>query len=111
MSGGAIPGNGRKKGYRHAVVTKQRIKAGNLMHALYRCAMGEIEMSAAQITAATTFLRKVIPDLRSVEHSGQVTHRHVEEMSDEELIAIIARSSRERTSEATISAGDDGSVH
>ena len=111
MSGGAIPGNGRKKGYKHAVVTRQRIKAGNLMHALYRCAMGEIEMSPAQISAATTFLRKVIPDLRSVEHSGEIKHRHVEEMSDEELIAIIARSGRERAAETEIGAGDDGSVH
>lgn len=111
MSGGAIPGNGRKKGYRHATITKNRIKAGNLMHVLYRCAMGEHEMTQTQITAATTFLRKVIPDLRSVEHSGEIKHRHVEEMSDAELIEIIARSGRERAAETPLGTGDDGSVH
>lgn len=36
-------------------------------------ALGKNKMTATQIKAAEILLRKAIPDLRTVEHSGEVT--------------------------------------
>jgi hypothetical protein len=30
----------------------------------------------------------VVPDLKQVDHTGEISHRHVSELSDAELIAI-----------------------
>jgi hypothetical protein len=86
--GGVRAGQGRKGGFTHLTVTKQRMRASRLMYLLYRTAVGEHEMTPAQITAATVYLRKVVPDLKQVDHTGEISHRHVSELSDAELIAI-----------------------
>jgi hypothetical protein len=39
------------------------------------CAMGESEMTKAQLTAAQLYLRKYVPDLTSVAHSGHIEDR------------------------------------
>lgn len=41
---------------------------------------GEIEMAPHAVTAALGLLRKAIPDLTSVEHSGEVTKTYVVRM-------------------------------
>lgn len=40
------------------------------MSRLQRHAEGEIEMTPSQIQAATLFLKKTLPDLQSIQHSG-----------------------------------------
>lgn len=49
---------------------RDKNKAGNLMARLYKHANGEVEMTATQIRAAESFLKKVVPDLSSVSLSG-----------------------------------------
>ena len=44
------------------------------MTRLEQHAKGEIELTQTQINAAKIVLSKVIPDLKSVEHSGKVDH-------------------------------------
>jgi hypothetical protein len=44
------------------------------------------EMSATQVRAAEILLKKVVPDLSSVEHSGEVAHRDVSEMDEATLV-------------------------
>lgn len=114
-----IPQNkgGRRPGYAHSQVTRQRIRASYLMGQLYYFAMGKpdprghmVSMSPTQVQAALGFLRKVVPDLKTIEHTGEVTHRHVEDMTDEELLAV-ARSRCERTVAEATGEGDDTSVH
>lgn len=89
-SGGRREGAGRKPGYTPLTISKQRMRASRLMFMLYETAVGQREMTATQLKAATEFLRKVVPDLKSVEHTGEMTHRHVTELTDAELIAIAA---------------------
>ena len=72
---------------------RQRIKVGVLVTRLKDHALGAIEMSATQIKAAEILLRKAIPDLKSVEHSGEITQRHVTELSDAELAYLATGSS------------------
>lgn len=53
---------------------KDKNRAGALMTRLEQHAKGEIELTQTQINAAKIVLSKVIPDLKSVEHSGKVDH-------------------------------------
>jgi hypothetical protein len=51
---------------------KQKIQASNLITHLGKCAVGEIEMTSQQIKAAEILLKKVMPDLKSVDMSGEL---------------------------------------
>jgi hypothetical protein len=55
----------------------------------------------AQVTAALGILKKCVPDLSAVEHTGELTHKHVKELSDAELTAIAAGSGFGAATEAT----------
>lgn len=63
---------------------RQRIRTGVLVRRLVNHALGNLEMSATQVKAAEIVLRKVIPDMKSIEHSGEIRHRDV---SDQPLTA------------------------
>lgn len=45
-------------------------KIGSMMSRLQRHGEGEIEMTPTQIQAAKLYLSKTLPDLQSVQHSG-----------------------------------------
>lgn len=62
---------------RHDENTRNKIQAGNLITRLQKFIMGEVEMSAPQVTAALGLLKKVLPDTTSVELSGDVSHSYV----------------------------------
>lgn len=63
-----------------------RIQTGVLLDRLQKHAFGEIEMTAAQVKSAEVVLRKTIPDLKAIEHSGGVDIRTE---SDDEVLARI----------------------
>jgi len=65
---------------------RERIQTGVLLDRLQKHALGEIEMTAAQVKSAEVVLRKTIPDLKAVEHSGGVDIRTE---SDAEVLARI----------------------
>ena len=50
--------------------TKRRIQASQLLNRLTLFANGKVEMSSAQILAAKVVIGKSIPDLKSIEYSG-----------------------------------------
>jgi hypothetical protein len=50
---------------------REKIQSSMLVDRLVKHAVGEIEMSATQIKAADILLKKVAPDLKAVEHSGE----------------------------------------
>lgn len=56
---------------------------------------GKAPLSMTQLKAADILLRKSIPDLKAIEHSGEINKQRVEDMSDAEL-ADIAAGRRER---------------
>lgn len=55
---------------KHDDKTKRLIQASQLLNRLYSHANGEIEMNQSQVNAAKIVIGKVIPDLKSVELSG-----------------------------------------
>lgn len=68
---------------------RERIQTGVLLDRLAKHANGAVEMTATQVNAAKILLSKTIPDLRAIEHSGELTTHH-DRMTDEELNAAIA---------------------
>lgn len=64
---------------------EHRTKIGNsqILKALIEHVEGRREMTASQVSAGLGLLRKVMPDLASVEHSGEVTTHH--DVSDRPL--------------------------
>ena len=67
----------RVRKIRHDDDTRAKIKAGNIINRLTKLIEGEIEMPPHAVTAALGLLRKALPDLTSVEHSGEVTKTYV----------------------------------
>ena len=57
---------------KHDDRTKERIRASFLLNRLSSHASGEIEMSSTQINAAKIVIGKIVPDLKAVEHTGEL---------------------------------------
>jgi hypothetical protein len=75
----------------YAAKVRARIRAGGIVHRLERHVLGQIEMSATQVSAALGLLRKCVPDLSNVEHTGKDGGPiKVEEVSNVEAARAIA---------------------
>lgn len=55
---------------------RERIKSDRIIDRLESHILDEREMTASQVSAALGLLRKTVPDLASIEHSGEVAHKH-----------------------------------
>ena len=63
----------RKAGYRHNQETRDRIQAQSIINRMTEHALGpDPIMDASQVNAAKALLAKVLPDLKAVEHSGEM---------------------------------------
>lgn len=62
---------------RHDEETRSKIKATQIINRLNDFIEGKITLVPAQVTAALGLLKKIVPDLQSVELSGEVTNTYV----------------------------------
>lgn len=69
---------------------RAKIQNSNILNALVEHCEGKREMSATQVTAGLGLLRKVLPDLTAVNHSGEIETKRSSELTDDELAAIAA---------------------
>lgn len=75
---------GRKPGFTHSELTRERIRTAMLVNRLQAFVLGDpdpqskkpVEMSSTGMSAALGLLRKTLPDLQAIEHLGEVEHRH-----------------------------------
>ena len=73
---------------------REKIQASMLIRALHDCVEGRNKMTSVQVRAAEVLLKKVVPDLAAVEHSGETEVKHVissEPMTAEEWKREIER--------------------
>lgn len=68
---------GRKPGFTMSDEHRVKIQNSNLLNALIEHVEGSREMSSSQVTAGLGLLRKIMPDLAMVEHSGEVEHSYI----------------------------------
>ena len=90
-------------------IVRQRIRVSQLINVLQKQALTGSEMPASQLKAIEILLRKALPDLTAVTHSGSI-ERKAHELSDEQL-ADIAAGRRAGTVEAPISEEIPGEIH
>ena len=62
---------------RHDENTRAKIQVALIIQRLEQHLNGKIELTNTQVSCAKILLAKVLPDLQSVEHSGEVTTRYV----------------------------------
>ena len=65
---------------RHDEETRAKIKATQLLKRLTDHALGLTDMTPSMVRAAEVALRKVLPDLAAVEHSGDVQQTYIVRM-------------------------------
>lgn len=61
---------GRTAGFVMTDAHRVKIQNSNILNALIEHVQGERDMSATQVSAGVALLRKCLPDLSAVEHSG-----------------------------------------
>lgn len=57
----------RAQKIRHDEETRSKIQAAQIINRFMSCVNGDIELTAAQVSAGKTLLNKVLPDLQSVD--------------------------------------------
>jgi hypothetical protein len=62
---------GRQPGFRMSEAHRVKIQNSNILNSLIEHVEGKREMSATQVSAGLGLLKKVLPDLSSVELSGE----------------------------------------
>jgi hypothetical protein len=65
---------GREPGFVMTDEHRLKIKNSNILTSLIKCAEGELEMSPTRVTVALGLMKKVFPDLSSVQQSGETDH-------------------------------------
>lgn len=61
---------------RHDDETRAKIRTSQLINRLTDHAFGDVELSQTQVRSIEILLKKTLPDLSSVEMSGDMTLRH-----------------------------------
>ncbi len=74
----------------HPEEVRQKIRTSQLVNRLNSFVNGEIELSPHQVTAALGLIRKTMPDLSAMAHSGSIETTKPEELSDDRLAHIAA---------------------
>jgi len=67
---------------RHDEGTRAKIQASQLINRLQDHALNGAHMESSQIRAIEILLRKTLPDLSAVEHSGDMTLRHEDALDE-----------------------------
>lgn len=82
-----------RKKLTHDMRTREKIRTSQLINRLENHVLGKIELSATQVTAALGLMKKTLPDLTAVEHSGEIATNNASELSDSVLADIATGSS------------------
>lgn len=61
---------------------KKNISRSMLVNRLIDNAIGKVELTAGQIKSIEILLRKTIPDLKSIEHSGEIKTNYEQSLRD-----------------------------
>lgn len=101
---------GVRKTVKHQDIVRERIQVSAIVTRLQKHVAGKLEMSQTQIRAAEILLKKKLPDLASIEHTGEIVNRTAPEMTDAELASIAAAGSTGAADEAAGEA-DASSLH
>ena len=66
---------------KHDERTRAKIQTSQIINRLEKFVKGDVELNAAQVTAALGLLRKTLPDLSSVEMTAEVNNRYTVDLT------------------------------
>jgi hypothetical protein len=69
---------------------RRKLQNSGILSALVEHVKGEREMSATQVTAGVALLKKFMPDLQAVQHSGEIAVENLAGLTDDQLATIAA---------------------
>ena len=98
-----------RKNLSHPDIVRQRIRVSQLLNRLQKQAFGKLELTQGQQKAIEILLRKALPDLSQVAHTGFI-ERRPEDFSDTDLVDIATRGS-DRAAEETPSQTEPSELH
>jgi hypothetical protein len=75
-----------------AARAREGIPVSLILNKLVKHVKGGVDLTVTQLRAAEILLKKAMPDLQAVEHSGDIGNRNATELSREELERIAAGS-------------------
>jgi sRNA-binding protein len=81
---------GRMPGFCMSDEHRAKLQNSGILNALVEHVKGEREMSATQVTAGVALLKKFMPDLQAVQHSGEIAVDNLANLADDQLAAIAA---------------------
>jgi len=102
--------HGVRKNLKHQDIVRERIQVSAIVTRLQKHVAGKLEMSATQIRAAEILLKKKLPDLQSIEHTGEIIQRGVVELPDAELERIASGGS-DGAAEAQAGEAESSQLH
>jgi hypothetical protein len=68
---------GRPAGFRMDDSHRTKIANSQILNRLIKCAEGDLELTSTQVTVGLALLKKVLPDLASVDDKGNTAGLHV----------------------------------
>lgn len=71
---------------RHDENTRAKIQTSQIINRLTDHIHGKVELQTSQVTAALGLLKKTLPDLAAIEHSGEIAHNFEDFLADVERI-------------------------
>ena len=73
----------------HNQKTRDKIQASQIINRLTDHVLGTVEMSSTQVSAASILLKKTLPDLQAIDHTGTVEHESEHKRIQAESQAIL----------------------
>jgi hypothetical protein len=92
---------------RAAEEVRASIEVDKILDRFQKCAEGKLQLAPDEIKCGEILLRKVMPDLKAVEHSGSIGPKSLREMTDAELYALL-ESEGERPERAALPSAGEG---
>ena len=99
----------RKRLY-HPEEVRRKIQTSQLINRLNEFVNGKVELTPHQVTAALGLIRKTMPDLSAMAHSGIIETTKPEELTDDRL-AYIAAGRSTRAAEAPSGQEEPSELH
>lgn len=103
-----------RKNLSHPEKVRERIRTSQLVRRLTKHVLGKVEMEPTQVTAALGLLKKTLPDLSAVEHTGSITREPTRDELIERITQLHARAAagpQRRSAEGTDAADGAAEVH
>lgn len=99
-----------RKKLAHDQKTREKIQTSQLINRLENHVLGKVELTSTQVTAALGLIKKTLPDLTAVEHSGEIGTGDTISLTESEILARLETLTGSGVTEGTAEANESKEV-